>query len=340
MKPIKIKSTQKSNILEITWDVTNSCNFHCRYCFPGANAGTFKVNQDLTLLADNFHHFANQYKSKLGRDKIKLKFGGGEPTLWKDFGDFLVKLKQQNKNLYLSVISNGSRTLRWWKEYGHLIDNANLSFHIAEANLDHHIAVADTLMGLGKKVTVLVLMDPTRWDECVSAVEYMKSNSKYRFFIEVKTIVDVPGVNIEYTEEQRKYLIKEIKQMPNLLWFIKNVNLIYDGLIRKYSSHAILENGKKLKATSAGYVSRGWNKFTGWSCDIGLDTVYIKWTGEIQGSCGQKIFNLDKSFNILDRDFIEKFDPKMISSICQIDRCDCQPETHVSKYKLIPIVSR
>lgn len=338
--PIKIQSTKSADAVEITWDITNSCNFHCRYCFPGANAGDFKITQNLDLLADNFHHLAEQYKTKLGKDKIYLKFGGGEPTLWKDFGDFLARLKEQNNNLYLGVISNGSRTLRWWREYGHLIDNATLSLHIAEANLDHHIAVADILMELGKKVTVLVLMDPARWDECVSAVEYMKANCKCRFFIEVKTVVDVPGIVITYTEKQREYLVKEIKQMPGVLWFAKNISLIFNGLIKKYPSRATLDNGKVLKATVAGYVSRGWNKFTGWTCDVGLDTLYIKWTGEMQGACGQCIFDLDTSFNILDTDFVAKFDPKMVSSICQINRCDCQPETHITKYKVIPIVSQ
>jgi len=336
--PVKIQSTKAADSLEITWDITNSCNFHCRYCFPGANAGDVKVTKDLTLLADNFHHLINQYKNKLGKDKIFLKFGGGEPTIWNDFGEFLVKLKEQNKNLYIGVISNGSRTLRWWKEYGYLIDNATLSLHIAEADIDHHIAVADTLMSLGKKVSILVLMDPTRWDDCVAAVDYIKANCKYRCFIEVKPIVDVPNVTITYTDEQRTYLVSEVKQMPSVLWFAKNVNLILNGMIKKYSSIATLSDGTLLKATSASYLARGWSTFKGWSCDIGLDVVYISWSGEIRGACGQYIFNRSTPFNILDTDFVNTFDPIMSSSICIGNHCGCQPETHVSKHKIIPII--
>lgn len=332
--PVKIQTTKSSRDLEITWDLTNYCNFSCRYCFPDASAGTFKVTQDIDLLANNFKHLADQYKTKLGKDRVYLKFGGGEPTLWKDFGELLVKLKEQNPNLYLGVISNGSRTLRWWKEHGHLIDNATLSFHISDVDIDHHIAVADILFALGKKVTVVVLMDPERWDDCVAAVEYMKSNCKYSWFIEIKTVIEVPGVKINYTAEQQKYLVTEIKQMPGIFWFLKNIKLVFSGLIKKYSSIATLDNGKILKATAAGYASRGWNIFTGWSCDIGLDTVYISWTGEIRGACGQYIFNLDNTFNILHNDFSTKFDPVMQSSICKISVCGCQPETHISKFSL------
>jgi organic radical activating enzyme len=332
--PIRIKTTKSSRDLEIAWDLTNYCNFSCRYCFSGASDGDFKVTQDVNLLADNFTHLANQYKIKLGRDNIYLKFGGGEPTLWSDFGELLVKLKEQNSNLYLGVISNGSRTLRWWNEYGVLIDNVTLSFHIGNSNIDHHIAVADALFKLGKKVTVLVLMDPNRWDDCITAVEYMKANCKHRWFIEIKTVIPTPTVSILYTTEQQEYLVNEIKQMPTLLWFLKNIKLIFKGLIKRYSSIATLDNGKTLKATAAGYTSRGWNVFTGWSCDIGLDTLYIKWTGELQGACGQPLFNLDTKFNILENNFVNKFNPVMTSLICKVSLCECQPETHVSKFNL------
>ena len=331
--PIKIKSTQKANTLEITWDLTNLCNFHCRYCFPHANEGNYRVTTNLDLLVNNFTHLAEQYNTKLGKDQIHLKFGGGEPTLYKDFGELILKLKEKN-NLYLGVISNGSRTLRWWQEYGHLIDNANLSFHIAEGDVDHHIAVADTLAKLGKKVTVPVLMDPNRWDDCVAAVERMKSTSKEKWFIEVKTVVDVPGVTISYTDEQRQYLMKELKRMPSLFWFIKNIKLLFNGLLRRYQSIATLTDGSTLKASASGYASRGWNQFIGWNCDIGLDILYIKWTGEIKGSCGQTIYGLDTSFNILDPQFTDNFNPEFKSSICQQQYCNCLPETHTSKFSL------
>ena len=331
--PTKITSTRQSNTLEVTWDLTNLCNFNCRYCFPHANEGNYRVTADLDMLVTNFTHLAEQYKTKLGKDQIHLKFGGGEPTLYKDFGELILKLKEKN-NLYLGVISNGSRTLRWWQEYGHLIDNANLSFHIAEGNVDHHIAVADTLATLGKKVTVLVLMDPARWDECVAAVEHMKATSKQKWFIEVKTVVDVPGVTITYTDEQRQYLMKELKQIPSLFWFIKNIKLIFNGLLRRYQSIATLTDGSILKASASGYASRGWNQFIGWSCDIGLETLYIKWTGEIKGSCGQTIYGLDTSFNILDPKFKNNFNPEFKSSVCQQQYCNCLPETHTSKFNL------
>ena len=130
MKPIKIVSTQKPNILAIRWNPNNVCNYKCEYCWPGSNKGDYKSPEDLNLIVKNFNHMIERYKTKLGKTVVHLSLAGGEPTLWKDLGKFIEEIKKEN-NVYFTLISNGSRTLRWWKEYGHLIDNAGLSYHIS-----------------------------------------------------------------------------------------------------------------------------------------------------------------------------------------------------------------
>ena len=125
-----------------------------------------------------------------------------------------------------------------------------------------------------------------------------------------------------------------LKRIPNPLWIWKNRKLIFEGQIRLYESIATLDNGKTVRAKSNTYINNNWTNFEGWSCDIGLDNVYISWTGEIQGSCQQTIYGLDYSFNILDNDFVEKFNPEFKSSICSIKNCLCSCETQQSKFKL------
>lgn len=344
MKPIKIVSTQKPNILAIRWNPNNVCNYKCEYCWPDSNAGDYLSPKNLDLVVKNFNHFIATYKQKLGKTKIHLSLAGGEPTLWRDLALFIDAIKKEN-DIYLSLISNGSRTLRWWKEYGHLIDNAHLSYHISQADPDHIIAVADTLFEYNKKVTVKVLMDRKHWQEGLDVIEYMKKNSKYKWFIitceviepEVAKIGNIKVVNaddVQITPEQKRFLKNPLKRIPNLLWIWKNRKLIFEGQMRLYESVATLDNGKTVKAKSNTYINNNWTAFEGWSCDIGLDNVYISWTGEIQGSCQQTIYGLDYSFNILDEDFVKKFNPEFKPSICSIKNCLCSCETHQSKFKL------
>jgi MoaA/NifB/PqqE/SkfB family radical SAM enzyme len=344
MKPIKIVSTQKDNILAIRWNPNNVCNYKCWYCWPGANAGNYQSPTDLDLIIKNFNHMIERYKTKLGKTTIQLSLAGGEPTLWKDLGKFIEAIKKEN-DIYFTIISNGSRTLRWWKEYGHLIDNAGLSYHISQADPDHMIAVADTLFEYGKKVTVKVLMDRPHWQEGLDVIEYMKKNSKYKWFIttcevfepEVSTLKGIKVIDendIQLTKEQKGFLKNSLKRLPSIFWFLKNIKLIFQGHIRLIESIAYLEDGTKIKAKANTYINRGWTSFEGWSCDIGLDNVFIEWTGDIQGACTQKIYGLNYSFNILDKDFVEKFDPEFKSSICSIKNCVCACETQQSKFKL------
>ena len=324
--------------------VNNVCNFNCRYCWPDSHEGTFPSPKDIDQVINNFDHMLTYYKEKLGKDRVHLKLGGGEPTLWKDLSYFIQELKKKH-NIYFTIISNGSRTLRWWKEYGYLIDNATLSYHVAEGDPDHMIAVADTLYELGKKTSVKILMDPYRWDECVSVLEYMKKTSKHKWFLTATEVVEPEHVatNViqivdadkkHYTHEQRNYFKNSLKRIPGLVWIMKNIKLIIDGDLKLFESTATFNDGSVIKAKPETYISNGWNNFKGWSCNIGIESVYIHWDGDVVGACQQTLYGLTYRPNILSKDFIQSFSPNLTPVICKQHNCFCGTETHVSKFRL------
>lgn len=350
MKPIKIVSTQKSNILVIRWNPNNVCNYKCDYCWPGAHAGDYVSPKNLDLIIKNFNHLIERYKTGLGKTKIHLIMSGGEPTLWRDLALFINEIKKEN-DVYFSLLTNGSRTLRWWKEYGHLIDNAHISYHIAQANPDHVIEVADTLFELNKKVTVKVLMDRKHWHQGLEVIDHMKKNSKHKWFImtgevtepEVVRLADIKVIDandVQLTKEQKRFLKNPLKRIPSPLWLWKNRKLFFEGQMRLYESIAHFEDGKTIKAKSNTYINKNWNGFEGWDCNIGLEDFNINWTGEISGSCEQTLYGLDYNFNILDEDFVEKFNPQFKSVICSKKNCLCSPETQVSKFKPILLINK
>lgn len=325
----EIKSTHKSNRLEIRWALSNVCNFKCAYCFPGSNEGNQRFPTDLNLLAENFNHMFDYYKKNLNKNFFDLKILGGEPTLWKDIEKFIPKIKERH-NVYVSIITNGSRTLRWWQKNGHLFDNVILSYHQKFGDLQHMIDVADILYAQGKKVTVHVLMDPTCWDQCVSDIEHMKKYGKHKWMIQTKEVVSTHLFKSFYSESQRTYLQKELKQYPSISWLIKNLKLLVNGNIKIFES-TYIKNNKKYYASPQHYITTEQNNFKGWQCAIGLETIYIEYDGLIKGSCGQSI--LDNN-NILDSNFKQKFKPKFSPVICKNNTCSCPPETHVTKKKL------
>jgi hypothetical protein len=340
--PIKIETTQKNNLLEIRWNPNNVCNFSCRYCHPGANEGNFPSPRNIDLIIDNFNYMLSRYK-EIGKNRFHIKIAGGEPTMWKNLDQFVESIKKNN-DVYISLITNGSRTVRWWKEHGHLIDNVHLTHHVAQGDLDHTIQVADIMYELGKKITVKVLMDTACWQQCVDAVEYMKKNSKHSWFIMVAGVFEpeeqnimriVRGVDFELSQEQRLYIKKSLKRMPSPLWFWKHRDLITSGEMRYYESIATLSNGKKRKASSHTYINENWNYFKGWHCNIGIEGIFINWDGNITGACGEYVYGLDYAYNILKEDFIETYKVDFVPTVCSKPNCICGPETHITKFKPI-----
>lgn len=343
IQPYKITSNKSSNVLEIAWDPSNVCNFKCRYCFYGSNHATHRNPDDIDLIVDNFRHLMDHYK-KIGKDKFHFFIAGGEPTLWKDLGVFIKKIKMYH-NVYISIITNGSRTLRWWREYAHAIDDAHITHHIDQGDVEHIIKVADILHEHGSKTTVKVLMDPAKWDQGISDIKFMKKYSKHPWFIMTAQVLEPEQINsnslindVSYTEDQLKFIKKELKRIPGLKWFWKNRHLLKEH-IRLWESRAYLDNNTRIKSQSGTYFSKGWNNFKGWSCSIGVERVYVHWTGNITGSCQSKLFGLNFYYNILDRKFKEKFNPNITTTICPNSGCWCMPETHVSKEKIIEIKS-
>lgn len=327
--PIKIVTTQPKNLVEVRWAVSNFCNFNCDYCYPDANAGTQKGPRDLTTALKNFNHLFREYKKKLGIERFNFIITGGEPTLWPPFGEF-IQAMQEKHDVVITVMSNGSRTLRWWEEYGKYINDAVISFHSKEGDLEHHTKMLNILARNEKRVTNMVLMDPDHWDKCVNAVEYFKENMHKDVFLQVKPLVDHAQLTITYTDKQIAYLEEQSKWMPSRLWFNRNLNSLINGDMRVFNSIVTLDDDTILRARTSTLVNKGYTYFKGWNCNVGMESVFIDWNGNLMGACSQKLFGLDHYLNILDEDF-SKTDIQFQPVICEQIRCVCQPDTHVTK---------
>lgn len=265
MTPIKIVSTQQNDIIEIRWTPNNVCNYKCEYCWPGSNTGEYKSPKDLDLIIKNFNHLIEKYKTNLGKSKVRLIISGGEPTLWKDFAQFIDGIKKEN-DIYLSLLTNGSRTLRWWTEYGHLIDNAHITYHIAYNNLDHIINVADTLFEFNKKVTVKVLMDKKHWQKGIDAIEHMKKTSKHSWFITTDEIIEPEAVSfqnikiinatdIPLSKDQKKFLKNPLHRIPNIFWLWKNRKLFLNGQMRIFAQTPCGKSaGRQVQDNTIAYI--------------------------------------------------------------------------------------
>lgn len=333
-KIVKIDSNISSDFLRIELFLSNVCNYSCWYCFPGYHEGDSKWPK-LETIVDNLSFVIEYYKRTLQKKKINLHIIGGEPTLWKDFGEF-VKYFKETHDCIISISSNGSRTLRWWEEYGHFIDHVMLSCHHERVDPNHIKEVADLLYTKDVTVNGMVLMDPLHWEKCKDIVESLKSSNYYWPI----TCVEVHHNTLSYTPEQKKYLRKSIKRYPEINYWLRCEKL-------PRAKPTVYYNDNTFETVERNWLSLNKkNYFAGWECDIGIDTFLIDKNGNIRGGCGETLYNLDYHFNIYDDDFLEKFNLKIVPTICKrTGVCDCQPETNSRKRYLessknfIPIIS-
>lgn len=96
--------TKLNNFYSERLILSSECNFKCAYCYQKE-----KKHQLLSReVAEKRIAFINDYMSKHPDDRVCINLFGGEPLLNWDVFKFIVDTYYQNRQVYLSTITNGS----------------------------------------------------------------------------------------------------------------------------------------------------------------------------------------------------------------------------------------
>lgn len=319
----EIKNNYPTDLLRIEFMLGNLCNHKCSYCFPGSNEGTHPW-PNINLVKKNLGHLLDHYKRN-GKTKFQFYLIGGEPTLWKDLPELCFFLKEKYDAI-INISTNGTRKLDWWQDNCKVFDTIEISVHHEFANVKHIMAVSDLLYNLDVSVVCNVMMDPDHFEKCKSIVKQMKG-SKKRWPIIAKS-VHFNG-QTRYSKEQKKYLILNLKRIPNLFWYWKTLK----NPMFRTRVDVVDDNGKQFKVSNNGwFMLHDLNKFKGWQCNLGVDHIEIFQDGTISGNCRQRIYGLSSYYNLYDEQFCKQFSPKIIPVICQQSLCGCTSEITIRKH--------
>lgn len=320
---ISVNNAISKDVLRIEYCLGNTCNYSCWYCFPNSNTGTYRW-PDIDIVKKNLSHLIKQYLI-YGKKRIEFKLIGGEPTLWPKLGEFAEYFSKEF-NCLISMSTNGSRTLRWWRENAKYFGYIDLSVHHAEADINHLISVADCVYDQNVYIAANVLMDFNAWDKCISIIDQLKK-SKRRWYIAATDIQH--NQQWHYTEEQQKFLLKPIQRYANPWYFFKTHK------VDKINCSITYENKKTKKVSPLFIVLNNLNHFQGWECNAGIDRIHITMAGDILAcNMQQPLFNKPITYNIYQNGFTTVFNPKITSSICVKKDCNCTAEILLKKRKL------
>jgi MoaA/NifB/PqqE/SkfB family radical SAM enzyme len=318
---VEVKQNWPNEYFRIDLYVGNICNFQCWYCWPESHAGDIKW-PDYDLLVTNLSHLLNYYLEHTDKKKFQIAMLGGEVTHWPQFLNFIQYFKDRYDCIF-SMHTNASKKLDWWATAATYLDAVSISHHAEFSNASHNKDVADYLYSKNVIVNIQVMMDPTRWDQCVQAVEYFKS-SKYWWSIRQ---IEIIHADIKYSTEQKKTL-DTLRTRGTNPWFYFRNNKIPSSKVS-----VIDTAGKTYKVDDHALLTDRLNNFRGWECNVGVDWLNIKPDGTISGICGNKLYDQSAVYNIFDKNFTETFQPTITTTVCQTD-CWCTFEINMPKRKL------
>jgi hypothetical protein len=176
-------------------------------------------------------------------------------------------------------------------------------------------------------------MDPLAWDTSISILNQLVDHPT-PWLVKTVLITDptTGAVMPNYQTEHLNFMRDVVKKRPpeDYIEHMKSSGKIDET--DKKEAKIIFSNGTEEPYNTFRLMENGWNKFYGWDCNVGIDRLGISYSGEVEGNCGEKVF--DTSLNIYDPGFIEKFKPTMILPIkCKKIYCDCTSDIRVTKRK-------
>ena len=95
-------------------------------------------------LVENFKHLFSKYRA-VGKEMLELHIVGGEPTLWPKLGEFVTEIRKHIP-AYITISSNGSRTLRWWEKFGTVFDKILPFWQIATAVSSQDVSIPNVII--------------------------------------------------------------------------------------------------------------------------------------------------------------------------------------------------
>lgn len=293
----------------VDWALGDTCNFGCSYCWEESHAGRHRPPPMTDLLVRNVTHLVHAIGKAWNDDGKPVRFvlGGGEPTLYRDLPDLLSLLRSLGSTM---VLSNGSRTLRWWDEHCGLLDQIIITHHVGQSDYAHTRDLIRTVSGR-TPVSLHVMLPDADLDRAVADyMSFIRDLQGCRAQLHGKVVVRDGGV-AGYTDAQ----LAVIDSLP-----------VYDGI---GGTSSVM--GNRVSMALADGTVRQWDdlsiikdlhgSFSGYACWAPREYISI---GH-DGSCG--VMNCRQRFtadcNIFSESFESLFSVPGGPVTCEMDHCRC-----------------
>lgn len=312
------ESLLNSKLFTVSWILARFCNYKCSYCWPYARTDNVD-HRSLEVYKDTLDEIKRQARDN-GFEDFHFSFSGGEPTAYKNFRDLLEYYSLDTLPKYQSfhMTSNCSPGFKWWENTIKILQTFNrasitASFHSEFANEEEFGDKLVFLIKNGVYVTINQVMIPERfyeyYDRCsrfhargINVTLKPQSDPTASFVVSGydKKMLDIMQTGFpQHADDEPLYQIK-----------LKDSN----GIFYEF------DQAERFNAF-------GFNKFKGWSCNSGYQSVIIREPGgEIKRSYSchdEPLGTIDNGFQLFKR-----------PTICSTPSCVSSADSKIPKVKL------
>lgn len=278
---IKIKKNLGiENYFNLTYNITNCCNYHCPYCMQGD-----KPKKDTNpILIEKISKEINKIIFNLKQQGRNIDFHliGGEISIC-DIKNLVLKNIELSNIYRFSMVTNLSRSIEYYEDlFKYLIDNnvnirIKASYHPTETSEESFFNKIKYL----KKYNIIPSLLLTKNEEINKDI--------YSMYNKLKKINVQPSVSVE-----------RVNGVPIDISFIKNKKILLEDMCK---FHVYYDNNKKELLTKYEILNIIKNT-NGYLCDINNSRLIIGPRGNIKNVCSQQknngtIFNYKINNNLI-----------------------------------------
>jgi MoaA/NifB/PqqE/SkfB family radical SAM enzyme len=279
--------------IKIEWNLGKRCNYDCSYC-PASIHDNTSPHTDIEILKATVDKLMT-----LGKP-IRLSFTGGEPCVHPKF-DELVRYCKHVGISWISVTTNGTRPYEFYASLP--VDQYVFSIHF-EYDVER---ILDTILKVVESTKIKVV------------AQIMAHHNHMLNVRTVRTMLmnqQVPNTvrRIRWTQGDHD-LFDDMRYHPDDLNWIKEQDATVQG-------NCVIDNEQIIHANDV--IKLHLNKFKGWTCTAGLESLMINWDGEVHRATCRVGGSLG---NIYESTFVVPSDPV----ICTRDWCTCAADIPLSK---------
>ena len=255
----------------VDWMLGNSCSYACSYCPKRLHDGSIRWQKSDVVLGF-FDQLHRHYSVVRGR-RVWLQFTGGEPTMHPQIMRLLDEARA--RGFAVSLISNASRTFRFWEKIAPSLDAAILTYHNEFADLDQFLAIGG-LLTERMPLHVNVTMHPARFDRTLDEARRLRDHLPQATIALKALRVGFGATLFEYTDAQRALLEAGLPGPTH------EENAMPRGTM---TARAAGQPARVMRANEI--LLEGMNRWNGFHCNAGIESLRVMGDGTVMRAvCG------------------------------------------------------